>query len=271
MQFLKLKRFCSFGAYLSDEAGVEVLLPNRYINKDEHKIDSLVWVFVYTDSEDRIVSITTTPKAFVNDIASLEVVSIEKNGIYLDLGIPKDIFMPSKNPHHYKINQKVVVKILLDKQNRLIARANISDFLSKAVKTSKNLGNKSVKILPFLKTDIGLNCVVNDKYFGIIHNNDLNRNLEIGETCRAFVKKIRADGKLDLGLKNDTNANESLILEILLKNNNRLNIDFDSSPELIKNTLNMSKKAFKAATSSLIKAKKVAFIKDGNKFILAKK
>ncbi|RDU65039.1 S1-like domain-containing RNA-binding protein [Helicobacter sp. MIT 14-3879] len=265
MQFLKVARFSKNGAYLIDETKNEVLLPNKYLN-DNIKLDSLVWVFIYTDSNDRLVAITTMPKGLLGDILTLEVKSISSNGIYLDLGIPKDLFMPSKNPTRFKVGQKVVIKITLDKQGRLIAKQNLQDYL---LKLNLNSKLKKVKILPFMKTNIGINCVINNKYFGIIHNNDINKEVNIGEEIEAIIKKIRNDGKADLGLKNDFKIIEKNILDYIFSNS-FLKLNFNSSSEDIYKLLKISKKSFKIATTRLIKDKKIRFIKENKEMILVK-
>lgn len=265
MQHLKLSRFVSFGAYLIDDNGLEVLLPKSYLDSSM-QINSLVWVFVYTDSEDRIVAITTIPKAFLGDIVGLEVASIANNGIYLDMGIPKDIFMPSKNPKRYQIGDKVVVKITLDKQNRLIARQNLSDYL----RPFHNKGDKvikNVKILPFLRTPLGINCVVNGKYFGMLYHSDIKGQIPLGIEIEGGIKKIRTDGKLDLILK--PKDAQSAIFGLLKSHNNKLNLHFDSPPEQIFDMLGISKKSFKTTISRLIKQKKVQFIKKDDEYFLS--
>lgn len=258
MQYLKVSRFSKNGAYLIDDDKNEVLLPNRYVT-EEVTLGSLVWVFVYSDSDDRLVAITTIPKGFVGDILSLEVIDIVENGAYLDLGIPKDIFMPSKNSSYLEIGQKVVIKLVLDKQNRLIARQNLFDYLEVLNKNSKI---KNVNFVPFLKTDIGFNCVVNDRYFGILHNNDINVKISIGDNIKGIIKKIRNDGKADLGMIANIDYAKDTIMARLSDGVLRLN--FDSSSSDIFDLLGISKKLFKSASSRLIKENKAKFIKDSN-------
>ena len=258
MQYLRISRFSKNGAYLIDDDKNEVLLPNRYI-LDDMEVGSFVWVFVYSDSDDRLVAITTLPKGFVGDILSVEIIDIVHNGAYLDLGIPKDIFMPSKNTSNLHIGQKVVIKLMLDKQNRLIARQNLSYYLEKLNQKSKI---KNVDILPFLKTDIGFNCVVNNRYFGIIHNNDINIRLEIGSVIKGVIKKIRKDGKVDLGLISDIEYAKNMILDRL--NDGVLQLNFDSNSNDIFDILGISKKLFKTASSCLIKNNQAQFIKNYN-------
>ena len=264
MQFLKIARFSNNGAYLIDDCNREILLPNKYL-KEEYKENSLVWVFVYTDSEDRIIAITDMPKALLGDIVALDIVHITNTGVYLNLGIPKDLFMPSKNPSRFKIGEKIVVKIDLDKENRLIARSNLDSYLRKFQYKQKIVND--VVLLPFRKTSIGYNCVVNNKYFGIIHNNDVNSKINIGEEIKGKIKNIRDDGKLDLSLKSDFRKIEKMILE-KLKNENEIKLDFLSSKEEIFNTLGLSKKGFKRAANELVRMKKAEFIKDNERYYL---
>lgn len=260
MQFLRLARFSPNGAYLSDESGAEVLLPKRYVS-DEMTQGSLVWAFVYTDSDDRVVAITSVPKAFVGDIAALEIVDIGANGAFLSLGIPKDIFMPSKNPAHLRVGQIVVVKITLDRQNRLIARQNLATFL-KPLSVKSRL--KSVEILPFSRTDIGLNCVVNGRYFGIIHNTDISESAQIGAKIHGIIKKIHSDGKCDLALPRDINHAKERIIAALEGNGGVLRLDFRTPSDEIYRTLKLSKKAFKTAANALVRDGKAKFSKDSS-------
>lgn len=261
MQFLKIARFTKYGAYLVDKNSNEVLLPNRYIS-DLNKIGDFIWCFLYTDSEDRLVAINQLPLALLGDIASLNVVSIAKNGIYLDIGISKDIFMPSKNPSKFIIGQPVVVKIILDKQKRLMANMNISSYLNKC---SLNYNNNIVTALPFLKTPLGYNCVVNGQYFGLMHFNDAH-NVSIGSNIKAIVKKVRSDGKLDLGIKRNINDSEKKIIEYI-KKHNKLHINFSSTSEEIYNLLSITKKTFKISINKLIKTSKIKFIKEDGVFV----
>lgn len=264
MQFLKLARFSKFGAYLVDEKNTEVLLPNKYINKT-WQIGELIWVFIYTDSDDRPVAVTTMPFAVFDDIATLEIVDIAQNGVYLNLGIPKDLFMPSKKADIFKKGQNIVVKITKDKQSRLIADFNVAKYLKKY---NKDKHIKYVKILPFMKTPLGFNCVVNDLYFGILHNNDISENIIIGKTYKAFAKNIRADGKIDLAMQKNINDLQRKLIEAIKNSGDKLNLHFDTPPEIIFNTLGISKKSFKTAANKLIKSKKAKFIKDKDEYHL---
>lgn len=249
MQFLKIARFSAHGAYLADENGVEVLLPNAYVS-DEMRENALVWAFIYTDSEDRLVATTETPKAFVGDIVALEVKDIAAHGAFLDFGLKKDIFLPCKIAP--KIGQKIVVQIALDRQNRLIARQNFD-----LAKMPSNFKKKRVEILPFRHSNLGINCVIEGKFGGILHKNDINCEVVLGQNLRGIIKKIRGNGNADLGLENDFGAISRMLLARL--ENGAIPLNFKSSSEEIFMHLKISKKAFKTAAASLIKAKKARF------------
>lgn len=143
----------------------EVLLPNKFCPSDA-KVGDEVQVFIYTDSQDRFIATTQSPLATLGQIAFLRVVSVGQNGVFLDLGLDKDIFMPSKNPKSYALGSLVAVKICADKSHRLIAKKGIKDTL-KPYK-AKHRGTK-VEILPFEISPLGVGCVVEGKYYGLLY------------------------------------------------------------------------------------------------------
>ncbi|WP_104697092.1 MULTISPECIES: S1-like domain-containing RNA-binding protein [unclassified Helicobacter] len=259
---LYIKRFSSFGAYLVDEHQNEVLLPKKFLSP-HLKIGDLIKVFIHTDSEDRIVATTQTPLAQCNQIAILKIKSIDKLGCFLDLGIDKDIFMPTKNPSLFVINQKVCVFITLDKQKRLIAKLGVKNFL----KPFYNFRKKYLKLpaFGFEKTPLGIGCVVDNQYYGILYQQELKAPVQMLEPIDVLIKKVRKDGKLDLKL-DYLDSTKHLIS--VLKKNKVLNFNYDSSPQDIQETFKMSKKLFKKTISDLI-SKKQAEIRENKIFYLA--
>ncbi len=253
IQTLPIIKIVDFGVYLIDEDENEILLPKRY-EPEEVNIGDKVEVFLYTDSEDRPIATTLTPIAVLGEIAVLEVVDTTRKGCFLDLGIAKDIFMPTKFPANYKKGDKVVVKITKDKQERLIAKKGIKETL-KSAKGYKP--NKEVEIIVFEKSDMGYGCVTDKKYYGLIYANEVFQPLAIGEKRIAYVKKNRDDGKLDLSLKKlgVAGVNEELesLLTILRNNSGVLRLHYDSPPEEIAKICALSKKGFKRALSEGIK------------------
>ncbi|WP_297810312.1 S1-like domain-containing RNA-binding protein [uncultured Helicobacter sp.] len=258
---LKIARFTSAGAYLQS-GQEEVLLPNKYLPRDA-KIDDKILVFLYTDSQDRPIATTLMPKAQRGEIAVLKVVDKNNFGCFLDLGIAKDVFMPSKSPYKYPLGSQVAVFLSIDRENRLLAKENIKPYLSNFCEKLKNfrVGFK-VKILPFRITPLGYECVVNGVNLGLLYKNEVFKELSLFTECEGFIKRIYTNGKCDLSLnhpkKKSSKAQESKkILEILCQNGGILNLHYDSNPEEIQLVCAMSKKAFKRALSLLLEEDKI--------------
>lgn len=312
IQKLFIQRFTQNGAYLSDtplrssapsESRLEfhsytppnpqpkeVLLPNKFTSENL-KIGDEIEVFVLTDSQDRPVATTQIPKAQCGEIAVLEVVSIESQGCFLDLGLDKHIFMPSKAPQRFKLHQKVVVAIMLDKQSRLIAKLGIKSYL----KGSNQLAGQASKFpalhsshtihpnhtihraLVFEKTPLGFGCVLSplhptqnaegkffqDGLYGLLYASEIPKGLDPypGLELQVKIKKVRADGKLDLSLALDSKNQKQKLLDSM-----PLSLDFSSSPESIFQSLQMSKKNFKRLINELTREGKVKFNAKENAF-----
>lgn len=259
-QKLKVKKFVDFGVYLTDGSEKEVLLPRRY-EPEGIDIGDSVEVFLYTDSEDRLIATTEMPYAFLGDIAVLKVVDVSPRGCYLDIGLLKDIFMPIKTPEYYKKGMYVAVSIELDKQERLIARVGrIKEGLKPAKAKDFKVGD-SVNVFVFEKSDLGFGCIVNKKFFGMIFRKETFENISIGTKTKAFIKNIRDDGKLDLSLRatGEVGAKDEKqkVLDMLIKNGGALELHYDTPPEVIVNFCGMSKKGFKRALTSLIEEGKI--------------
>ena len=240
---LEIVRLAKPGAYLLSGAD-EILLPNAYVPK-EAKVGDKVAVFLYTDSDDRPIATTLTPKAQRGEIAVLKVVDKNNFGCFLDLGIAKDIFMPTKSPEHYKIGSKVAVLLSLDRESRLIAKVNIKPFLDNAHLKGLKVGVK-VEIIPFRSTPLGFECVVNGKGLGLLYKNEI---------FGAFACDVSLKHPL---CKTSLETESQLLLKALEQNGGILKLHYDSAPQEIYTQCNLSKKAFKRALSALIKANKVA-------------
>ncbi|AXH12916.1 S1 RNA-binding domain-containing protein [Halarcobacter bivalviorum] len=255
---LKVSRVSEPGLYLKAGDDEEVLLPNAYITK-EMQIDSLIEVFIYTDSEDRLVATTLKPYGYKNDFVALEVIDTAKFGAFLDMGLPKDLLVPkNRQKSTFNISDKKVVQIVEDeKTHRLIGTEKF-----KLEKADKNFAqNEEVEIIPFIKTPLGFKVIVNNKYEGLIYHNEIFEKIQIGDKKRAYIKLLREDGKVDISLQKigakNTEDNPNKILTILESNNRELNFTYKSEADEIKETFAMSKKAFKAALTKLINDKKI--------------
>lgn len=260
---LNVERFSTHGAYLKDQDNNEVLLPKKFLLPNL-KIGDLIKVFIHTDSQDRIVATTQIPFAKCNEIAILKVKSIDSFGCFLDIGLDKDIFMPTKNPKQFQIGQNVCVFITLDKQNRLIAKLGVKNFLKPFKRKHKQF--LMLSAFGFEKTPLGIGCIVDNQYYGILYQSELKDKITLLNPIKVQIKKIRSDGKLDLIL-DYSNAIKKII--DILKNKKTLPLTLDSNPQDIQEYFGISKKLFKKTINDLllqkkveIKNKKIFYIRD---------
>jgi len=252
---LKVNRVSEPGIYLISEDEEEVLLPNAYVNKTM-EIDSLLEVFIYTDSEDRLVATTLKPYIYLNEFASLEIVDMAKFGAFVDIGLSKDILVPkNRQKSTYEVGARKVLQLQLDERtNRLIASEKFT--LDKDVEALEL--NSELEIILYSKTPLGYKVIVNNKYEGMIYHNEIFENLNVGDKKRAYLKKIREDGKLDISLQKIGNkVSDDKVLNILNENGGVMNFTYKSDAADIKDAFGMSKKAFKASLTKLLNENKI--------------
>lgn len=246
----------------------EVLLPNKYVPKDLGLGDSLE-VFLYTDSEDRIVATTLTPKIFLYEIAILEVKDITKFGSFLDWGLEKDLFLPfSEQDGKVQKGDKVTVRLCLDeKTNRLFASAKIKNFSNQEITVKEG---DEVNLLIGKKSDLGYQVVINNTYIGLIFSNKIFQPLHKGDAIKGFIEQIRDDGKIDVSLqkKGYTQVVDSqeTLLKKLQENGGILYLTDKSDPKLIAQELLMSKAVFKKCVGALYRQRKIKI--EENRIIL---
>ncbi|AXH14244.1 S1 RNA-binding domain-containing protein [Malaciobacter mytili] len=252
---LEISRVSEPGLYLKSLDNSEVLLPNVYI-KQEMQLGQEIEVFIYTDSEDRLVATTIMPKAKINEIALLEVVDIAKFGAFVDLGLPKDLLVPkNKQKSPFQIGEKRLVKVIEDeKSHRLIGVEKFQEKFNRDLSNFQR--NDEVQIIVYKKTPLGFKVYVNSKFEGMIYHTEIFTKINIGDKKTAYIKTVRDDGKLDISLQkiaqDNSNDDTLKIIEVLKINNNELKITSKSDPEKIIELFEMSKKRFKAALNSLI-------------------
>ncbi|WP_418187248.1 S1 RNA-binding domain-containing protein [Aliarcobacter lanthieri] len=252
---LKIYRASEPGLYLRSLDEEEVLLPNAYVKK-EMLIDSLLDVFIYTDSEDRLVATTLKPYAYVNEFAYLQVVDTTKFGAFVDIGLPKDLLVPkNKQKGTFIKGTYKVLQLQLDKRtNRLCGSEKFE--LNKEIKDLKK--NDEVDILLYSKTPLGFKVIVNNLYEGMIFHSEVFENINIGDKKRAYIKNVREDNKLDISLqKIGQKVDTDKVLDILKANGGSINFTYKSEANDIKDIFSMSKKAFKATLTKLIDSKKI--------------
>ncbi len=253
---LQILRATSVGLYLGDAEGNDVLLPHKYIPENIEMGGDLE-VFIYRDSEDRLIATTLTPAILRDQFAILEVVATSPIGAFLDWGLEKDLFVPFKEQNHkLQKGQWVPVYLYLDEEtDRLVASAKINKFFRNQ-ETIELEENQKVDILVFEKTDLGYNVIINNLYKGLIYENEIFRRLAWGDTTTGYIKDIREDGKIDVSLQpigflNARDENARIILEKLESSGGILHLSDSSDPMDIQEQLGMSKKAFKKAIGGL--------------------
>lgn len=268
IQRLTIKRMTSVGAYLNEKDGKsddDVLLPKKQIPEDKNIRDEID-VFIYRDSEDRIIATTKTPKLTLGELASLQVAEVSKIGAFLDWGLEKDLFLPFKEQTSpVRKGKKYLVGLYVDKSKRLCATMDISKLLSSdsPYKVDDRVQGTIYKIVE----DLGALVAVDNKYHGLIPQNELYGAYKKGDKIEGRVVKVKEDGKLDISIREKSyiqmDEDSKLILGKLLLKGGKLPYNDNSDPELIKKEFNMSKRAFKRAIGKLFKEGKIKITEDG--------
>ena len=263
-QRLIVERFTDNGAYLITPSGQEVLLPNKYV--DNLKKGDVVLVFVYTDSMDRPVATTETPKVMADQFACLEVKDTSTHGAFMDWGLEKDLFVPFKEQERkMKTGQWYLVYAFLDK---LTKRMMASSYVHRYIKKDKIdlVEGDEVSIIVGNTTPNGTQVIVENLYQGLLYENEVFEELLMGSHRIGFVKKIREDGKLDISLRktgmDNLEEGAQRILAALERNQGRLSLHDKSTPEEIQMILQMSKKNFKRSLGILYKAQRVVLVEN---------
>jgi predicted RNA-binding protein (virulence factor B family) len=262
---LLINRFTPNGAYLALQDGGEVLLPQRYLNGSEKEGDEIE-VFVYTDSEDRPVAVTEKPSALVDEFAVMEVKEITKFGAFVDWGLQKDLFVPkSEMGKEMQVGGKYLIQVCVDyRTDRLIGVGKYEDFILEDTRGFEE--GQEVEVLIFDRTHLGYKVLIENRFQGIVYHSETFESAEIGDKKRAFIKKKRDDGKLDLqfaplGRQKYEEGAEKILAS--LKDKKFLPLHDKSSPEEIKKILGMSKKHFKQSIGQLYKLKQIKLLNNG--------
>ncbi len=255
------------GWYLDGGEHGEILLPAKYAT-EAVRCGEGISVFVYKDSEDRMVATTETPKAMVGQFATLEVLSVNpKVGAFLDWGLSKDLLLPYREQQSDPMEgDYCVVYILVDElSGRIIASERLTEFVSQEVPEYES--EEEVDLLVIDETPLGYKAIINDKHLGLLYHNDLSEPLEYGQWIVGYISQVREDGKIDLS--RDRRGHKRIepigqdILEALRANDGSLPFNDKSSPESIRETFDVSKQAFKRAIGVLYKQKRIWIEDDG--------
>lgn len=264
---LTIRREAEPGLYLADDSGNEVLLPRRYLTPDM-TVGERLRVMVYTDSEDRPVATTDVPVATVGQFALMRVNQVNPVGAFLDWGLAgKELLVPFREQRvRMQAGRSYVVRVYLDESTgRVVASAKLDRFVGH--ERPDYYHRQSVDVLIVQRTDLGFKVIVDNKHWGLLYDNELRHNVNVGEHHTAFVKQVRPDGKIDLTLNKiermrvDDIADD--IMARLRRGGGRLTLDDHSSPEQIAAVLHCSKKDFKKAVGLLYRQRLITLGDDG--------
>lgn len=270
IQRLKVVSLAPVGVYLNvDENSRQnnILLPRNQV-PDDISLGDNIEVFVYRDSEDRLIATTKRPKLLLNEFELLEVVSISRIGAFLDWGLEKDLFLPFKE-QTCKINEgeKYLVSLYIDKSDRLCATMDIYNLLLD--KSPYKINDTITGIIYDIKDDMGAFVAVDKKYHGLIPTNELFKKHKVGDSINGRVTKVREDGKLYISTRDKAykqmDKDAEYLYDYLINNTGFISLNDKSTPEEIKSIMKMSKNAFKRAVGRLLKEGKIELTNDGIK------
>ncbi|TSK07943.1 MAG: GntR family transcriptional regulator [Geobacter sp.] len=261
---LEVKKLSAIGAYLESELG-EILLPTKYMPPGLHHGEHLK-VFVYLDSEDRLIATTLEPKAQVGEFALLEVKDVSRVGAFLEWGLEKDLLVPFREqPRPMQKGERYMVRVYLDPSGRIAASARLAKFLEKSPSGLKE--GQEVQLTLYEFGDLGAKAIIDGRYDGLLFRSELFGSYQVGDTLSGYIGKIRNDGKIDVTLrksgKQDTAGGRETLLRILSERGGFLPVGDKSPPELIAEMFRMSKKSFKTLIGNLYKEGVIEITKDG--------
>lgn len=263
-QVLKIIEKKEFGVYLTDGSDDKVLLPIKQVPEGAKKGDELE-VFIYRDSQDRIIATTNQPAITLGKVALLAVKEVGKVGAFLDWGLEKDLLLPFKE-QTYKVNpdDKVLVALYTDKSDRLCATMKVYPYLEKNKSFKKDDQVKG--IVYEISSNFGAFVAIDNRYSALIPKKDLPGNIKAGNEITARVTGVKADGKVDLSVREKAYIQMSIDADRLVKymkdHDGIIPFTDKASPELIGETMNMSKNEFKRAVGNLLKAGMIMIEKD---------
>lgn len=259
-----------FGVYLDGESDGEILLPKRYVPEGT-AIGDVIPVFIYTDSEDRAIATTEKPLAMVGDFACLEVVEVNRMGAFLEWGLMKQLFVPFREQREpMEVGKSYPVFVYVDFETRRItASSKLSRFIDAT--TPELEEGQEVELLLYQRTQLGWKAIINQRYSGVLYENEVFQVLSEGQQLKGYVKQIRPDEKIDLTLhkpgyeKVDDFSNT--LFDILKEFGGFLPFTDKSSAEAIYNRFGVSKKTFKKAVGDLYKKRLIGLEPDGLRLI----
>ncbi len=252
---LKIDRESEYGLFLTDSIGESVLLPKAYVTKTM-QVGDTIDVFVYTDSEDRVVATTLRPLAKRGEFALMKVTDTASFGAFADWGLPKELLIPKKmQKHPLQVGKNYIIHVAYDEEtDRLVGDTRIGRYLYNNPHEMRRIP-KEVDLLIVARTPMGYKVIANNRYEGMLYHNEIYEKISIGERKKGYIKKIRDDGKLDISLQPVGKAKEEdasqKVLTVLAQNDGTLPFTYKSAPDAVHETFGISKKAYKKALTKL--------------------
>lgn len=262
---LEIKRETSVGLFVGNDEE-DILLPNKYM-PENWRIGDELEVFVYTDSEDRVIATNLKPYLTLGEYAYLKISHITEFGAFAYWGLEKDLFIPLREQQtEMKVDKSYVIYLYEDEaSDRLAGSSRYRNNLSAFPPSFEE--NKEVDLLICEKTDLGYNAIINNSHLGLIYHNEIFRSIKVGQSLKGYIKKMRDGGKIDLSLQKQGYEQVDPIAEALLSrlkiNDGYLPLTDKSTPEEIKEALSISKKLFKKAIGALYKQRLITIETDG--------
>lgn len=257
IQTLKVSRISDYGLYLADDEGQEVLLPNRFVSL-ANAVGDEIEVFVYHDSEDRLVATTDKPLITEGQVAYLKVIDKNIHGAFLDWGVSgKDLFLPNRNQQGGVLaGRSYVVWLYVDNiTGRCVATMKLKGFIDNDVITVEP--RQKVDLLIASESPIGYRAIINSRHWGMIYKNQIFSDVRVGDSLEGYVRRITEDNRIDLSLRREgydgVAASAETLYSLLRNNGGVLSVGDDSSPEEVHAVTQMSKKVFKRAVGMLLK------------------
>ena len=267
---LTIVKTVDFGLYLDGGDEGEILLPSRYVPKD-YQIGEELDVFLYLDSEERLVATTEKPLAQVGDFAYLEVAWVNEYGAFLHWGPMKDLFCPFREQKmRMEMGESYVVFVHIDKESyRIVASAKVEHYLQKDV--PPYVAGDEVDLLIWQKSDLGFKVIIDNRYQGLVYEDQVFKRIHTGDRMRGYISRVREDGKLDVTLQptgyEQARVFSDTLLQYLKDHGGVCDLGDKSDAEVIKCRFQVSKKTFKKAVGDLYKRRLITMTEQGIRLV----
>lgn len=262
---LSVSHLADAGVYLDGGSYGDILLPRRYVPKQCQAEDELE-VFIYLDSEDRLIATTERPLLQVGESAYLKAVDNTRHGAFFDWGLSKDLLVPyNEQDRPIEVGKSYVVHAFLDERTEsIVGTTRLAHHLNEFSYYFKQ--GQAVNLLIYARAELGYRAVVNQTHLGLLYNSEVFQALRIGEQVQGYIQQIRPDRKIDLTLRQPgavvEDALAQQILEHLKQRGGSSNFTDKTPPEQIYAEFKVSKAHFKRALGLLYKQKLIILAPD---------